>query len=129
MLRVVLGLACLITLLAVALVFAAYRNDGAIASGMGEANAEVVSVAWDRTIVRFQTPDGIIHLPSNGVLYPDGLTEGQLVRVEYASADPELARVSGRTAVLTLLPAGSTVVFTWLVAGPLLWWLRRTSRP
>lgn len=128
MLRVVLGLACLITLLAVALVFAAYRNDGAITSEMGEANAEVVSVGWDRTIVRFQTPDGIIHIPSNGVLYPDGLAQGQLVRVEYAVADPELVRVAGRTAVLTLLPAGSTVLFTWLISGPVLWWLRASYR-
>ncbi|MGH3948861.1 MAG: DUF3592 domain-containing protein, partial [Pseudonocardiaceae bacterium] len=107
--RVVLGVACLITLLAVALVLAAYRNDRAITSSVGEANAEVVSVGWDRTIVRFQTPDGVVHLPPNGVLYPAGLSEGQLVRIEYASTNPELARVAGRTALLTLLPLGTTV--------------------
>ncbi|MGH3449903.1 MAG: DUF3592 domain-containing protein [Haloechinothrix sp.] len=123
--RVVLGVACLITLLAVALVLAAYRNDRAITSSVGEANAEVVSVGWDRTIVRFQTPDGVVHLPPNGVLYPAGLSEGQLVRIEYASTNPELARVAGRTALLTLLPLGTTVLFTWLLAFPLLWWLRR----
>ncbi|MGH3951461.1 MAG: hypothetical protein ACRDSE_20475, partial [Pseudonocardiaceae bacterium] len=61
----------------------------------------------------------------NGVLYPAGLSEGQLVRIEYASTNPELARVAGRTALLTLLPLGATVLFTWLLACPLLWWLRR----
>lgn len=123
----VLSLALLITVLAGALVVAAYRNDRAITGAMGEANATVTSVGWDRTIVRFQTPDGLLRTPPNGVLYPDGLTEGQLVRVQYSTSDPDLVRVAGRTVVLTLLPAGTTVLFTWLVAGPLVWWLRRRA--
>lgn len=126
-LRVVLVLASLVTFLAASLVVAAHRNDRAITGSMGEANAEVVSVGWDRTIVRYQTPDGVIRLPRNGVLYPDGLVEGMLVRVQYATGDPELVRVAGRSAVLTLLPAGTTVLFTWLAAGPLVWWLRRRA--
>ncbi|MGH3516535.1 MAG: DUF3592 domain-containing protein [Haloechinothrix sp.] len=125
--RVVFGVACLMTLLGAALVFAAYRNDGAITASRGEADAEVVSVGWDRTIVRFQSPGGVVHIPPNGVLYPDGLTEGQLVRVEYATGDPDLVRVAGRTATSTLLPVGTTVLVTWLIAGPLLWWLRRPA--
>jgi hypothetical protein len=123
--RSVVAVAVVITLLCAALVVAAHRNDHTINSSLGVANAEVVSVAFDRTIVRFQTPDGVVHIPSDGVLYPGGLTEGQLVRVEYAVHDPERVRVAGRTATLTYLPLGTTVLFTWLVAGPLLWWLRR----
>ncbi|MGW4400896.1 DUF3592 domain-containing protein [Amycolatopsis nivea] len=109
----------------VSLVFAAFRNDSAIESHLGTANATVESVAFDRTIIQYQTPDGIVHSPATGVLYPSGLAAGQLVAIEYDATNPDLTRVAGRTATLTLLPVGMTVLITWLVAGPLLWWLRR----
>ncbi|WP_158886486.1 DUF3592 domain-containing protein [Amycolatopsis anabasis] len=126
--RVALAVAVLITVLCVSLVFAAIRNDRAIANHLGTANAQVDSVSFDRTIIRFDTPDGIQHVPSTGVLYPEGLRAGDLVRIEYDTSDPEIARVAGRSAANTLLPLGTTVLFTWLVAGPLLWWLRHRSR-
>lgn len=126
--RVVLGVAALITVLCVGLLLAAIRNDQAISSHLGVANAEVDSVAWDRTIIRFETPDGIVHIPANGVLYPHGLIQGDLVRVEYDTADPDLARVAGRTATLTLFPLGMTTLITWVVAGGLLWGIRFRSR-
>lgn len=112
----------------VCLLFAALRNDSAISAQLGTATATVDSVAFDRTIIHFETPDGIVHSPANGVLYPDGLAAGQLVRIEYDASDPELARVAGRSAALTLLPLGSFVFFTWLVAGPALWWIRRQGK-
>lgn len=121
----VLGVAVLLTVMCVSLVFAAFRNDSAIESHLGTANATVESVAFDRTIIQYQTPDGIVHSPPTGVLYPSGLAAGQLVAIEYDATNPELTRVAGRTATLTLLPVGMTVLITWLVAGPLLWWLRR----
>ncbi|WP_439385989.1 DUF3592 domain-containing protein [Amycolatopsis lexingtonensis] len=123
-----LGVASLLTVMCVCLLFAAIRNDGAISAQLGTATATVDSVAFDRTIIHFETPDGIVHSPANGVLYPDGLAAGQLVRIEYDASDPELARVAGRSATLTLLPLGSFILFTWLVAGPLLWWIRRTNK-
>jgi hypothetical protein len=126
--RAVLTVAAVVTMLCVGLLFAAIRNDNAISSRMGTANAQVESVSFDRTIIQFETPDGVSHKPDTGVLYPAGLTQGDLVRIEYDAADPDLARVAGRTAMLTLLPLGSTILFTWLVAGPLLWWLRRLGR-
>ncbi|SFJ19037.1 hypothetical protein SAMN05421835_103363 [Amycolatopsis sacchari] len=122
------GVAGLITALCVGLLFAAIRNDGAITSHLGAANAQVDSVSWDRTIIRFETPDGIVHIPANGVLYPGGLVAGDLVRIEYDTSDPELARVAGRTASLTLLPLGTTILITWLVAVGALWWIRHRSR-
>ncbi|WP_155548764.1 DUF3592 domain-containing protein [Amycolatopsis camponoti] len=125
---VTLGVASLLTVMCVCLLFAAIRNDGAIQGQLGTANATVDSVAFDRTIIHFETPDGIVHSPANGVLYPDGLAAGQLVRIEYDASDPELARVAGRSAALTLLPLGSFVLFTWLVAGPVLWWIRRVEK-
>ena len=125
---VTLGVASLLTVMCVCLLFAAIRNDHAISGQLGTANATVDSVAFDRTIIHFETPDGIVHSPSNGVLYPDGLAAGQLVRIEYDAADPELARVAGRSATLTLLPLGSFIFFTWLIAAPILWWIRRQTR-
>ncbi len=68
------------------------------------------------------------HSPENGVLYPEGLTAGQLVRIEYDTTDPELAKVAGRTWLVTLLPVASTLLITWLVAAPLLWFLRTRLR-
>ena len=124
----VLGVAVLLTVMCVSLVFAAFRNDSAIGSHLGTANATVESVAFDRTIIQYQTPDGIVHSPATGVLYPSGLAAGQLVAIEYDATNPELTRVAGRTATLTLLPVGMTVLITWLVAGPLLWWLRRLTK-
>jgi uncharacterized protein DUF3592 len=121
----VLGLAALLTVMCVSLLFAAIRNDNSIQSHLGTANATVESVAFDRTIIQYETPDGIVHSPANGVLYPSGLSAGQLVQIEYDATDPDLARVAGRSAVLTLLPLGTTILVTWLIAGPLLWWLRR----
>lgn len=126
--RVVLTVATLITVLCVGLLFAAIRNDDAITAHLGVANAEVDSVAFDRTIIRYETPDGIVHIPANGVLYPRGLAAGDLVRIEYDTTSPDLARVAGRTATLTLLPLGATVLVTWAVAGGLLWWIRQRTR-
>ncbi|WP_228713610.1 MULTISPECIES: DUF3592 domain-containing protein [Prauserella] len=125
---VVLGVAAVITLLCATLVFGALRNDRAIAANHGIATAQVDQVLFDRTIIRFDTPDGVTHSPSNGVLYPDGLNAGQLVRIEYDTTNPDLAKVAGRTWLLTLLPVGTTALFTWLVAGPLLWWIRSRRR-
>ncbi|MEU4669155.1 DUF3592 domain-containing protein [Amycolatopsis sp. NPDC023774] len=122
----VLGAASLLTVMCVSLLFAAIRNDNAIESHLGTATATVESVNFDRTIIQFQSPDGIVHSPANGVLYPSGLLAGQLVAIEYDVTNPDrTARVAGRTATLTLLPLGTTILFTWLIAGPVMWWLRR----
>lgn len=126
--RVVLGVAGVITLLAVVILVAAIRNDAAIEAARGTANAEVLSVGPARTIVRFETPDGIVHISQDGVLYPAGLQQGQRLQVEYDATNPNLVRVSGRSAELSLLPLGSTVLITWAIAGPLLWWFSRTWR-
>lgn len=124
----VLAVASVITLLCVTLVFGALRNDRAISANQGTAIAEVEQVSFDRAIIRFETPDGVAYSPANGVLYPAGLSAGQLIHVEYDRTDPDLVRVAGRTWLLTLLPLGSTVGITWLLAGPLLWWLRSRAR-
>lgn len=114
-----------VSLLAVVLVLGAYREDAGISAHPVRTTAEVVSVAFDRTLVRYETPDGAVHFPPDGVAYPHGLRAGQLVEVEYDEAKPDLVRVAGRGAYLSLMPAGTLVLFLWLVVGPVLWWLRR----
>lgn len=115
----------LVTLLGLVLVVAAITEDAKINSHTGRAVAEVVQVGFQRTLVKFQTPDGAEHIPSVGVLYPEALEEGQFVQVEYDQTNPELVRVAGRGASLTILPVGSTVLITWLVVIPGVWWVRR----
>ena len=69
----------------------------------------------------------LTHNPALGVLYPTNLIAGQRIEVEYYKADPdvELVRVAGRDARVAIVPAGSVIVVTWLIAGPALFWLRR----
>lgn len=123
--RGLLILGCVITFLGVVLVVAAWTEDISIDGDIGYANAEVVSDSYSRTLVRFYTPDGAEHIPQTGVLYPAGLRVGDVVQVEYKQDNPELVRVAGRGAVVTLLPVGSTLLIVWAVVIPGAWWLRR----
>jgi hypothetical protein len=117
-----------VTLVGVLLLLACVRDDRAIDERTGKATAEVVSVSFNRTVVRFGAPDGKVYSPSQGVLYPEGLEAGQLVRIEYDTADPELARIAGRTASLSILPISTFLLGVWAVLAPLIWWLRRRPK-
>uniref|UniRef100_UPI0035E45BAE DUF3592 domain-containing protein n=1 Tax=Actinokineospora xionganensis TaxID=2684470 RepID=UPI0035E45BAE len=121
----ILFIAVITTLLGFLLVIAAGAEDSAIESHTGRADAEVLDVTAHRTLVRFQTPDGAEHVPNVGVLYPEALEEGQVVRVEYDMRDPDLVRVAGRGATLTFLPAFTTLFAVWTVSVGLVWWLRK----
>jgi hypothetical protein len=123
--RGLLTLAAAVTFLGVVLVVAAWTEDISIDGDIGYANAEVVSVNFTRTLVRFYTADGAEHIPQTGVLYPADLKEGDVVQVEYRQDNPELVRVAGRGAIITLLPVGLTLVGVWAVVVPSVWWLRR----
>ncbi|BCN70219.1 DUF3592 domain-containing protein [Rhodococcus hoagii] len=116
-----------ISVLAVLLVLAAWRNDRTIESDMGTATAEVLSAGSLRSAVSFVTPDGVTHNPKLGVLYPTNLTAGQRIDVEYARSEPDLVRVAGRDASVAIVPAGSVIVVTWFVALPALLVLRRRA--
>lgn len=123
--RSLLALGVIVTFLGVVLVVAAWTEDVAIDGDVGYANAEVVADSYSRTLVRFYTADGAEHVPQTGVLYPAGLREGDIVEVEYQRDDPELVRVAGRGAVITLLPVGLTLLAVWAVLVPSVWALRR----
>jgi hypothetical protein len=70
-----------------------------------------------------------VYSPPEGLAYPSGLQVGQLVRVEYDTANPELVRVAGRTWVMGLLPAVVAVVLLWALVPPAGWWLRSRRSP
>lgn len=122
--RTVLVVAIGISFLAGLLVLAAWRNDHTISSDKGTAVAEVLSAGSLRSAISFVTPDGVTHNPELGVLYPTRLTAGQRIDVEYAKSEPDLVRVSGRDARVAIIPAGSVIAVTWLVALPILWFVR-----
>jgi hypothetical protein len=122
-----LVLPAVLAFLCVMTVIGAWRNDVAISSHTGKATAEVVSVSFARTIIRFTTPDGQVHSPPTGVLYPGGLEPGQLVRIDYDVRNPNLARVADRDVSTGILPALLTAVGGWLVFAPPGLWLRRRA--
>lgn len=116
-----------ISVLSVLLVVAAWRNDHKIESDMGTATAEVLSAGSLRSAISFVTPDGVTHNPELGVLYPTRLTVGQHIDVQYARSEPDLVRVAGRDASVAVVPAASVIAVTWLIAAPLIWYLRRRA--
>jgi len=124
---VVLVLAGLVTALVLLSLAGAARDDATIDASTGRATAEVLSTSGSRTVVRFATPDGEVYTPQQGVAYPSGLVAGQLVRVEYATADPALVRVAGRSWIVGLAPAALVVGLVWALAAPLARWLHRRS--
>lgn len=121
----VLIAATALSVLAVLLVLAAWRDDMTISSDKGIASAEVLSAGRLRSAVTFVTPDGVTNNPRLGVLYPTKLTVGERINVEYERANPDLVRVAGRDARVAIVPALSVIVVVWAIALPVLWLLRR----
>ncbi|TDD10785.1 DUF3592 domain-containing protein [Saccharopolyspora terrae] len=118
----------LLSVMGFSIIGACFINDRTIVESRGQAVAEVVDTSLTRTVVRFNTEDGRVYIPPNGVLYPTDLQAGQLVRVEYDSRNPDLVRVAGRTAVISLLPVLSALAVLWAVLLPTYWLLRRSDR-
>ncbi|WP_245775624.1 DUF3592 domain-containing protein [Saccharopolyspora flava] len=126
--RGVLIAGVLLTVMGLSIIGACFINDRTIVESRGQAVAEVVDTSLTRTVVRFNTADGRVYIPPNGVLYPTDLQVGQLVRVEYDSRNPDLVRVAGRTALISLLPVLSSLAVLWAVLLPTYWLLRRSHR-
>ncbi|PVB32075.1 DUF3592 domain-containing protein [Mycobacteroides abscessus] len=129
----VLILAGLMTLQSLLLVAGAWRNDKAIERDMGVALAEVLSAGPRRSTIEFVTPERVTYRPELGVLYPSELSPGMRIYVEYDKSNPDLVRVQGRNASLSIIPAGSIIVVVWTVTGTVLlglaWLRRRGSAP
>lgn len=124
---VLLAAAGVLTGLIVLALAGAALDDAEIDARTGHATAQVLAVTSIRTLVQFATPDGQVYSPKEGVAYPAGLRVGQLVRVQYNSADPEQVRVAGRTWMTGVTPAVITLVALWTLVVPLTWWLRRQA--
>ncbi|RRO13277.1 DUF3592 domain-containing protein [Saccharopolyspora rhizosphaerae] len=118
----------LLTVMGLSIIGACFINDRTIVESRGQAVAEVVDTSLTRTVVRFNTEDGRVYIPPNGVLYPTDLQVGQTVRVEYDSRNPDLVRVAGRNAVISLLPVSSSLAVVWAVTLPAYWLLRRSGK-
>ncbi|MFR9731404.1 DUF3592 domain-containing protein [Saccharopolyspora sp. MS10] len=125
--RGVLVLGVLLTVLGLSVIGACAIDDRTISESRGDGVAEVLDVSLTRTVIRFSTPEGRVHIPPDGVLYPGGLQEGQFVRVEYDTRNPDLVRVAGRGMVLSLLPVAGCLAGLWLVVGGARWMLRRPA--
>jgi hypothetical protein len=122
---VLLAVAGVLTGLVVLALAGAALDDAGVDARTGHATAQVLAVTPMRTLVQFATPDGRVYSPEEGLAYPSGLQVGQLVRVEYNSADPEQVRVAGRTWTTGVVPAVITLVVLWVLVAPVAWWLRR----
>jgi hypothetical protein len=124
--EVVVGVAVLVTVLAVLALVGAAVDDRSIARNPAVAQAEVLEgSSFSRTLVRFTVANGEAVVPALGVYYPRGLEVGQTVAVEYDVTDPDHVRVAGRSALDGVLPLSLIVVGGWAVLGPLAVWLRR----
>jgi hypothetical protein len=123
-----LAVAGVLTMLIAMALAGAALDDAGIDARTGRATAQVLAVTPMRTLVQFDVPEGRVYRPDEGVAYPSGLQVGQLVRVEYDTADPDQVRVAGRDWGQGATPAAVTLAALWVVVGPLSWWLRRFSR-
>jgi hypothetical protein len=112
----VLIVAGLVTLQSLLLVAGTWRNDLAIQSNMGVAQAEVLDAGPRRSTIEFVTPERITFRPELGVLYPSELATGMRIYVEYNKKDPNLVRVQHRNSGLAIIPAGSIAIAGWLAA-------------
>jgi hypothetical protein len=112
----------------VALAIGMRINDRAIDEHLATATATVLSVSPLRTGIEFVDASGVTVRPEGGVLYPGLLSLGQQFVVEYSTADPQIARVAGRTASVGTIMIVITLVVTWLIAVPAIWWCRRRAR-
>lgn len=126
--RAIVLVAVAITVMMVALAIGMRLNDRAIDEHLGSATATVLSVSPLRTGIEFVDASGATVRPDGGVLYPGMLTVGQQFVVEYSTADPQIARVAGRTASVGTIMIAVTLGVTYLVAVPAVWWCRRRAR-
>jgi hypothetical protein len=100
-------------------------DDAEIDARTGHATAQVLAVTSMRTLVQFAGPDGTVYRPDAGLAYPSGSQVGQLVRVEYDSADPDQVRIAGRSWAQGVASASITLMALWVLVAPATWWLRR----
>ncbi len=105
----------IVTIMMCVMVAGSYRDDASIDDNVATATADVVTAGSTKSTVRFYTPDGQVRSPRLGIFYPTELAVGQRISVEYDSSNPDVVRVAGRDASLSIIPAVSIVGYTWLL--------------
>ncbi|WP_423785237.1 hypothetical protein [Gordonia otitidis] len=126
--KVLLTLGLVVTAMCPVLIVACFRNDAQIEANKATVTADVVYADRLHANAYFQTPDGSVHSPRLGLLYPTELTAGQRIRVDYSTANPDLAKPTGRSAVLSIVPAVSVAVLGWIVVAALMLGVAEFSR-
>lgn len=114
---------------AVSIVFAAFMVVGCFMSDLhidrhyATAYARVESVEPTNTYVSFTDRSGKVISPDRGVFYPTGVHTGQQVRIDYDYTNPNFARISGRSWVLSFIPALSVLacVLPWCLLAYAVW--------
>lgn len=118
----------IVTIMMAVMVAGCYRDDASIDDNLATATADVVTAGSTKSTVRFYTPDGQVRSPRLGIFYPTELAVGQRISVEYDSTKPDLVRVAGRDASLSIIPAVSIVGYTWLFVIAVMVLLAEVSR-
>lgn len=118
----------IVTIMMAVMVAGCYRDDASIEDNLATATADVVTAGSTKSTVRFYTPDGQVRSPRLGIFYPTELAVGQRISVEYDSANPDLVRVAGRDASLSIIPAVSIAGYTWLFVIAVMVLLAEVSR-
>lgn len=126
--QALLVVGAVITIMAIAIVAGAFRNDAQIEDHRETVVAEVVDASRLRATVNFQTQDGQFFSPRFGLLYPTELTVGQRILIDYDRTDPNLARPVGRTANLSIIPALSVAVIGWVIVIGLMFGIAAANR-
>ena len=113
---VLLALGCFIFVLAISMVVGCAISDQHINAHLASTYARVEATDGNTTYVSFVDRDGNVQSPHEGVFYPTGVRQGQLVRVDYDYTNPNYARISGRSWVLSIVPALSVLIcsFPWI---------------
>ncbi|MGV9712226.1 hypothetical protein ACWDTI_16375 [Gordonia sp. NPDC003424] len=125
---VLLLIGLVVTTMGFVLVAGCHHNDKQIDANKATVTADVVSADALHAAVNFQTPDGQFHSPRLGLLYPTELTRGQRIRVDYDATNPDLARPTGRSWTLAIIPGLSIAVVGWLVVGAVMLLLAEINR-
>ncbi|GAB11764.1 hypothetical protein GOARA_088_00270 [Gordonia araii NBRC 100433] len=116
-----LVVATILTVMALFLFMGCVKNDRQINANKATAVAEVSSADRLHAAVGFFTPDGKFHSPRLGLLYPTELSVGERISVDYDASNPDgLARPTGRSAVLAVIPTMSMVLAVWAVVGAMM---------
>lgn len=125
---VLLVVGVIVTIMMCVMVAGCYRDDAKIDDNLATATADVVTAGSTKSTVRFYTPDGQVRSPRLGIFFPSELAVGQRISVEYDSTQPDLVRVAGRGAGLSIIPAVSIAGYTWLVVVAVMVLLAEISR-